>query len=105
MSDTIKARTGIHDGVTTVRIIIRHPMYTGYETDETTGKKIPAHYIENVSVFHRDTLVLQCDWSRAISANPYLSFEFSGANPGDPIKISWQDNLGESDSAEFEIAA
>ncbi len=105
MTDTIKVRTSIRDGVTTVRVIIRHPMDTGYETDEETGEKIPAHYIENVSVLHGDTLVLQCEWSRAISTNPYLSFEFSGAKAGDPLKITWQDNLGQSDSAEFSIKA
>ena len=103
MSDSIKIRTSIHDGLTTVRAIIRHPMHTGYEIDTETTKVIPAHYIENVTVHHGEKLVLQCDWGRAISSNPYLSFIFSGAKAGDILRISWSDNLGESDMQEFTI--
>ena len=103
MENSIKARTRIHDSVATVRIIIRHPMDTGFETDPESGKPIPPHYINNVSVFHEDRLVLQCDWSRAVSRNPYLSFEFAGARAEDRLRITWEDNLGESDTAEFRI--
>lgn len=102
MDGTIKVRTSIRDDMCTVRIIIRHPMHTGYEAD-ADGYIIPPHYIENVEVYHNDKLVLQCDWSRAISRNPYLSFKFSGAKTGDRLRIAWQDNLGESDVDEFII--
>lgn len=103
MAGSIKVRTSTRDGVTTVRAIIRHPMDTGYQSNPETGEIIPAHYIENVEIYHNDRLVMQCDWSRAISRNPYLSFRFSGASPGDKLQITWQDNLGESDSGEFRI--
>lgn len=103
MASTIKVRTGIRDGVVTVRAIIRHPMHTGFETDEKTGEIIPAHYIETVTVQHGEKAVLQCDWSRAVSTNPYLSFAFSGASAGDPLRISWKDNKGESDTIEVNI--
>lgn len=103
MADSIKARTSIKDGLTTVQAIIRHPMDNGYTKDDVTGEVIPAHYIENVMVHHDSKLVLQCEWSRAVSRNPYLSFIFAGAKSGDQLKISWSDNKGESDSAEFEI--
>ena len=101
MASSIKVRTSIRDGIATVRTIIRHPMNTGYEIDESTGETIPAHYIETVTVRHGEKTILQCDWSRAISTNPYLSFAFSGARSGDKLGISWQDNMGQSDSAEF----
>ena len=103
MAGTIKARTSIKDGLTTVQAIIRHPMHNGYTKDDITGEVTPAHYIENVTVHHGDKMVMQCDWSRAVSRNPYLSFIFAGAKPGDQLKISWSDNNGESDSAEIEI--
>lgn len=103
MAGSIKARTSTRDGITTVRVIIRHPMDTGYQSDPETGEIIPAHYIENVEIHHNDKLVLQCDWSRAISRNPYLSFKFAGASPEDKLQISWRDNRDESDSAEFRI--
>jgi len=78
-------------------------MHTGYEFDRDAGKLIPAHYIENVTVYHEDKIVLQCDWGRAISTNPYLSFMFAGASKGDKLRISWTDNQGGSDVIETTI--
>jgi len=104
MTSTIKVRTAIKDGITTVRTIIKHPMHTGFGSDEETGQYIPAHYIKQVNVHHKDKMVLQCDWSRAISRNPYLSFMFAGAKPGDSLHISWEDNKGQSDSIKVTIA-
>jgi len=103
MTSSIKVRTSMRDDMTTVRAIIRHPMHTGYESDPESGELIPAHYIENVTVQHGNKTLLQCDWSRAISSNPYLSFEFSGAHPGDILRITWSDNKGETDALEFRI--
>ena len=104
MTSTIKVRTAIKDGITTVRTIIKHPMHTGFGSDEETGQYIPAHYIKQVNVHHKDKMVLQCDWSRAISRNPYLSFMFAGAKLGDSLHISWEDNKGQSDSIKVTIA-
>ena len=47
--------------------------------------------------------VLTANWGGAISKNPYLSFKFKGGAPGETIKISWVDNMGESDSSEAPI--
>lgn len=103
MTSSIKIRTSIRDGLTTVRAIIRHPMHTGYETDEETGEVIPAHYIENVTVHHEDKIILECDWSRAVSRNPYLSFVFAGAKTNDLLTISWSDNKNKNDSLTVKI--
>jgi sulfur-oxidizing protein SoxZ len=103
MASSIRVKTSMRDGLTTVRAIIRHPMHTGYEFDKEAKKLIPAHYIENVTVHHGDKVILQCDWGRAISANPYLSFTFTGAKTGDILRISWTDNLSGSDSIELGI--
>ena len=103
MASSIRVKTSLRDGLTTVRAIIHHPMHTGYEFDKEAGRLIPAHYIENVTVYHGDRVVLQCDWGRAVSANPYLSFMFKGAKQGDKLRIHWTDNLGGSDMAETGI--
>lgn len=103
MASSIKVRTSMREGKTTVRAIIRHPMHTGYESDPASGELIPAHFIENVTAFHGEKIILQCDWGRAVSSNPYLSFEFSGAQPGDLLRITWSDNKSESDSIETRI--
>ncbi|MDX1519542.1 MAG: thiosulfate oxidation carrier complex protein SoxZ [Gammaproteobacteria bacterium] len=103
MASPIKIRTTIRDGIATVRCIIRHPMETGFRVDEANNELVPAHYIEQVFCYHNDELVLQCDWSRAVSKNPYLSFSFSGAQAGDRVRIHWIDNLGEENSGSIKI--
>jgi sulfur-oxidizing protein SoxZ len=46
---------------------------------------------------------MTCDWGRAVSKNPYLSFAFSGAKAGDTLRISWQDSSGNKESKESVI--
>ena len=99
MTGSIRMKTKLKEGTVTVRAIIRHPMETGFRTDED-NHTVPAHYIKTVKVHHNENEVLSCDWSRAISKNPYLSFIFENAVSGDKIKISWIDNLNNVDSAE-----
>lgn len=103
MASGIKIRTSYKDGLTTVRSIIKHPMETGFEFDADSGKIIPVYFIEEVICKHNEKVVLRCDWSRAVSKNPYLSFAFMGAVPGDTVSISWLDSKGLSESAKITI--
>lgn len=100
---TIRMRATVSDGVTSVRSIIRHPMDNGYTADPQSGEIRPAHYIQEVTCRHNDRVVLRCDWSRAVSKNPYLAFEFTGAGAGDSLTIAWRDNHGATDSASIVI--
>jgi len=103
MAGTIKARAQVEGGTTVVKALISHPMETGQRKDKKTGKLIPAHFIQELNVDHNGKNVLNAAWGPAISKNPYLFFKFKGANGGDKITISWHDNKGEHDSAEFTI--
>ncbi|MFQ5659004.1 MAG: thiosulfate oxidation carrier complex protein SoxZ [Gammaproteobacteria bacterium] len=103
MTSSIRIRTDYHNGTTTVRSIIRHPMETGLVRSRETGELVPAHFIKEVICRHGDDVVLRCNWGRAVSKNPYLSFKFSGAKPGDMIRINWSDNKGNTDAAEAVI--
>ncbi len=98
MASSIRLRSRLRDGVCTVRAILRHPMETGFRNNMETGELVPAHFIKLVTVKHNDVVVLHCDWSRAVSKNPYLSFMFEGAKAGDKLELSWLDTKGESDS-------
>jgi sulfur-oxidizing protein SoxZ len=99
MAKTIKIRARAKGGVTTVKCLMTHPMETGTRKDKKTGKKIPAHFISEVTGEHKGNNVLTAYWSGAVSKNPYLSFKFEGGAAGDEVKISWVDNKGGSDSA------
>lgn len=102
-SNTIKIRAKASGGSTEVKALIKHEMETGLVKDKKTGEKIPAHFIQEVVCAHNGKTILTCDWGIAISKNPYLSFQFKGANAGDTIKVSWTDNKGDSDSAEAQV--
>ena len=103
MAKGIKIRAQAKKGVTTVKALMSHPMHTGLRKNKKTGKKIPAHYIQEVKCEHNGTEMLTALWGPAISKNPYLSFKFKGGAKGDSIKISWVDNKGESSTKEAKI--
>lgn len=96
----IRIRTRLRDDVVEVRSILRHPMETGFRVNKETSEPIPAHYIQTITITHNDNVVMECDWSRAVSKNPYLAFEFSGAKKGDKVILTWIDNLGLSETSE-----
>jgi sulfur-oxidizing protein SoxZ len=62
------------------------------------------HFITEVRCEQNDNLVFVANWSNTVSQNPYLSFRIKEGRGGDRIKISWQDNQGDSDSAETTVA-
>ena len=88
---------------TEIKALITHPMETGLRKDKKTGKKIPAHFIQKVTCEHKGENVITAHWGTAISKNPFIWFKLNGAKSGDPLKISWVDNKGESDSIEDHI--
>jgi len=103
MAKTIKLKAKEKDGVVTVKALITHPMETGARKDKKTGEKIPAHFIQEVTCEHGGNTVMTAQWSGGVSKNPYVTFKFKGGAKGDPIKLSWSDNKGESDSHEGAI--
>lgn len=103
MANTIKLKAKEKDGVVTVKALITHPMETGARKDKKTGETIPAHFIQELTCEHGGNTVMTAQWSGGVSKNPYVTFKFKGGAKGDPIKLSWSDNKGESDSYEGSI--
>jgi len=101
---SIRIRAKLKGDSTEVKALMSHPMDTGLAKDKKTGEKIPAHFIKEVKCEHNGKSVLVANWGVAISKNPYLSFKFKGGAKGDTIKISWDDNKGDSDSAEAKVS-
>ena len=99
---TIKLKVKTKKGKVNVRALLTHPMETGLRKNKKTGKKIPAHYIEEVIVDANGKTVLTAKWSGSVSKNPYLSFNYAGAK-GDTVKLSWKDNQGNGDSKEATV--
>jgi len=103
MASSIKLRAKAKDGVVEVKALMKHPMETGLRKDKKTGELVPAHFINEVVVEHGGKTRMTADWGGAVSKNPYLSFKFKGGNAGDPVKLSWTDNKGGTDSVEAAI--
>ncbi len=102
MSAPVKIRGKIKDGIAEVKALMPHPMETGTRRN-AAGEIVPAHYIQTVTCFKNDTQVMQAQWGPAVSKNPFFAFKVKDVAPGDVIKISWTDNLGESNSGELEL--
>ena len=90
-------------GLTTVRVLMRHDMETGFRKKKD-GTLVPSHFITNVSVHHEGRVVLAAEWGGGISKNPSLFCYFRGGQPGDSVEVSWLDNRGESNHKEAIIA-
>jgi len=94
MGEPMRIRATMQGEVVNVRVLMAHIMETGYRNDES-GKSIPAHFIQTVSVTHGDRTVLAAQWGRAVARNPYLEFRFKGGAKGDKLIVTWVDNAGD----------
>ncbi len=59
---TAKEKGGVAPG----KALMSHPMETGQRKDRKTGKKIPAHYISEVTCELNGTTVMTGDWFRTM---------------------------------------
>ena len=75
-----------------VRIIVRHPMETGYRTDDT-GKAIARNVVRSVTCRYNGDLVFAAQLSSGIAANPYLRF-FVTARASGELQFEWVDDAG-----------
>ena len=70
-----------------VKILITHPMETGFRRT-FEGKVVSEYFIEEVTCYHNDNLMLKSHWGVAVSKDPYLSFKINGGAVGDTIRVS-----------------
>ena len=102
MAKSIKMKAILRKGTLTLRALIRHPMKVSLR-DPDTGELTPGHFIQEVICRLNGEVILQAHWGQGISKNPYLSFRYQGASPGDRLSLEWRDNRGRSDAREIVI--
>lgn len=103
MADPMKIRATMQGDVADVKVLMSHIMETGQRKDPKTGQLIPAHFIQEVTATINGKLVLNSQWSQAISKNPFLGFKVKGAKAGDKVVVNWADNKGEKNTVEAVI--
>ena len=97
MAEPMKIRAHIEGDVCNVKVLMNHSM--------ETGQLVPAHYIQNVTASLSGRLVMEAQWSQAISKNPFFGFKVKGARSGDRITVAWVDNLGDKNSTDAVVVA
>lgn len=100
MADQMKIRAQLQGTVADVKVLMFHPMETGLRKDPISGEVIPMHFIQRVVATHNGRIVMEAQWSQAVSKNPFVNFRVREAKSGDRIGVSWEDNKGESASIE-----
>ena len=103
MTDGIRMRIRLQDDIADVKMLVFHPMETGYRKNKATGEIVPKHFIKTLQAMHNGETVLEVQWSRSVSRNPFLHFRLRNARKGDTVSVAWQDNFGETGAGEDTI--
>jgi sulfur-oxidizing protein SoxZ len=96
----MKIRAQLQGDVADVKVLMFHPMETGLRKDPVSGELIPAHFIQRVMATLNGKIVMEAQWSMAISKNPFVNFRIRGAKTGDKVNVAWEDNMGAKASIE-----
>ena len=78
--------------VVKVRMLIQHPMDTGYLQD-FSGKLVPRNVIQSLTCTLGGQEVFRVVPSSGVSANPYFEFFVRATNTAE-FKIEWTDDKG-----------
>jgi sulfur-oxidizing protein SoxZ len=76
--------------VVNVRIVIQHPMETGFRYD-SLGRRTPRNVIHTLVCRYGGTEVFRAEMGAGIAANPFLRFFVRARESGD-IECSWVDS-------------
>ena len=86
-----------------VRVLVQHPMETGYRRD-LNGQSIPLHIVDKLVCRVGGREIFSAELGSGIAANPYLSF-FATATESGEVVVEWSDNRGDNGrvSAKFSV--
>jgi len=80
-----------------VRVLIQHPMETGYRL-EVDGRKVPKNVIRSLVCRYNGVEVFRAEMSPGIAANPFVQFSTLAVESGE-LEFSWVDDQGTGESA------
>ena len=104
MAEPMKIRATLKGDVADVRVLVAHPMETGQRKD-ASGKLVPMHFIQSMTVTYNGNVVYDAQWSQAVSRNPVFAVRVKGAKVGDKVVVSWIDNKNDKRTDESTVAA
>jgi sulfur-oxidizing protein SoxZ len=104
MSEPMRIRATVRDGVADVRILMMHAMETGLRRD-SAGSVVPSHYITDVRVNLNGARAVNVRWGPSVSRNPFLGLRLTGVKVGDQLSVTWLDNRGDQRSDSIVVSA
>ena len=96
MARETKLRTRTQEGKIEILALVSHPMETGMRKDKASGKVVPAHFIQEMTLVHNGKVVAELACGIGVSENPLMGFRLKNAKAGEKVEFSWKDNMGES---------
>ena len=88
--------------LTTVRLLIRHPMETGFRF-EVNGSAVTKNIIHTLTALFDGKPVFKATLGSGISADPFLEFQVRTPQSGE-LLLQWQDDAGETGEAKALIS-
>ena len=85
-----------------VRLLIRHPMETGFRYNNV-GQKIPKNIVHTMLCRYNGEEIFHAELFPGIAANPYFSF-FTTAESSGKLEFVWTDDDGVTTSERVELA-
>jgi sulfur-oxidizing protein SoxZ len=76
-----------------VRILIQHPMETGFRFD-VSGSPIPKNVVSELVCRYNGAEVFRAELGSGVAANPYLQFHAVAETSG-TFDVEWVDDRGE----------
>jgi thiosulfate oxidation carrier complex protein SoxZ len=80
-----------------VRVIVQHPMETGYRRD-LNGQAIPTHIVDKLRCRLGEREVFSAEFGTGIAANPYVQF-YATADASGELVVEWSDDQGQQGRA------
>ena len=80
--------------MTTVRLLIRHPMETGFRF-EVNGSAVTKNVIHTLTALFDGKPVFKATLGSGVSADPFLEFQVRTPQSGE-LLLQWQDDAGET---------
>jgi len=87
MADPMKIRATLAGDVVEVRVLLQHPMETGYRPGPD-GRTLPRNILRRLEARFEGELVFAADLFPAIAANPYLAFPMRATVSGSLLRHS-----------------
>ena len=65
------------DGRREAQVMIRHPQFSGFQRDQLTQLRVPAHFIDRLEIYQGDQMLFTLTGGISLSENPVFRFRYT----------------------------